>query len=129
MTSIKKVVSSVLSVSILLLGLQSSLASAEIIGTGTAMPQADTIDKQALVAMLDRDEVRAQLASLGVDATQAEARINALTPAELTQLNNHMDSLPAGSSVVGVAVIVLLTLVFLDIFGVTNIFSFINPIK
>lgn len=88
--------------------------------------QLEVLNKSSLVAMLDRDDVRQQLVERGVDPDYAKARIAALSDAQIEELKDNIDTLPAGSSVVGILVAVLLVLVILDIVGVTNIFSFIH---
>ncbi len=88
--------------------------------------QLEVLNKSALVAMLDRDDVRQQLVERGVDPEYAKARIAALSDAQIEELKHNIDTLPAGSSVVGILIAVLLVLIILDIVGVTNIFSFIH---
>lgn len=88
--------------------------------------QLEVLNKSSLVAMLDRDDVRQQLVERGVDPEYAKARIAALSDAQIEELRDSIDTLPAGSGVVGILVAVLLVLIILDIVGVTNIFSFIH---
>ena len=88
--------------------------------------QLEVLNKSSLVAMLDRDDVRQQLVERGVDPEYARARIAALSDAQIEELRDSIDTLPAGSGVVGILVAVLLVLIILDIVGVTNIFSFIH---
>ena len=130
MPSIKRYIATLLSISTLVLGLQSSLVQAEMITTDTVLEShTQHASRQDLVNLLQQDEVQQKMAAFGITAEAANERIGQLSNQELAQLNAHIEELPAGSGVVGVAVIVLLTLVFLDIFGVTDIFSFIKPIK
>ena len=88
--------------------------------------QLEVLNKSSLVAMLDRDDVRQQLVERGVDPEYAKARIAALSDAQIEELKDNIDTLPAGSGVVGILIAVLLVLIILDIVGVTNIFSFIH---
>ena len=88
--------------------------------------QLEVLNKSSLVAMLDRDDVRQQLVERGVDPDYAKARIAALSDAQIEELKHNIDTLPAGSGVVGILIAVLLVLIILDIVGVTNIFSFIH---
>ena len=88
--------------------------------------QLEVLNKSSLVAMLDRDDVRQQLVERGVDPEYAKARIAALSDAQIEELKDSIDTVPAGSGVVGILVAVLLVLIILDIVGVTNIFSFIH---
>jgi hypothetical protein len=91
--------------------------------------QLQSLDKRSLVSMLDREEVRQQLVDRGVDPDYAKQRIAALSDAQINEIKANIDELPAGSSVVGILIAVLLVLVILDIIGVTNIFTFINPAR
>ena len=88
--------------------------------------QLEVLNKSSLVAMLDRDDVRQQLVERGVDPEYAQARIAALSDAQIEELKDSIDTQPAGSGVVGILIAVLLVLIILDIVGVTNIFSFIH---
>ena len=72
---------------------------------------------------LARADVSAKLQSLGVDPADAAARAAALPDAELAQLADRMDSLPAGGdygflAVIGVVFLVLLLLDYLDVIHV-----------
>ena len=79
--------------------------------------------------MLDREEVRQQLVDRGVDPDYAKQRIAALSDEQINEIKSNIDGLPTGSGVVGILIAVLLVLIILDIIGVTNIFSFINPAR
>jgi len=88
--------------------------------------QFETLDRASLLAMLDRDDMRQQLVERGVDPDYAKQRVAALSDAQVKEIKDNIDSMPAGSGVVGILIAVLLVLVILDIVGVTNIFNFIN---
>lgn len=70
-----------------------------------------------------RDEVRSALLGMGVNPADAELRIDALTDQELVMLNEQMDQLPAGGSLLGVLGVVLVVLIVLELLGVTNVFT------
>jgi hypothetical protein len=88
--------------------------------------QLQELDRDSLVSLLGRQDVRQQLIEQGVDPDYAKQRIAALDDQQIREMQASIDQLPAGGSVVGLLVAVLLVLVILDIIGVTNIFSFIN---
>ena len=73
-------------------------------------------------ARLARDDVRAQFLAHGVSPAEVDARVAALSTAELRQLQSELDEMPAGGllAVIGVVFIVLL---ILDLVGATNIFT------
>ena len=53
-----------------------------------------------------------------------------MTDAEIAQINQRLSSLPAGSSsVVGAILIVFIVFVITDVLGATDIFPFIRPIR
>lgn len=74
-------------------------------------------------AVLAREEVREQLQALGVSHEEAMARVAALSPAELQLLNQRMDQLPAGSSILGLIGAVFVVLLILELVGVINVFN------
>jgi hypothetical protein len=89
-------------------------------------------DRERLAAVLLRDDVRQQMEALGVDRDEAMARLASLSDQEIQQVAGKIDELPAGQSfIAGVLIIagaVLLALVILDLVGVTDVFTFINPV-
>jgi hypothetical protein len=87
--------------------------------------QLESLDKDTLVSLMDREEVRQQLIDRGVDPDYAKQRIAALSDEQINEIKANIDDLPAGG-VIGILIAVLLVLIILDIIGVTNIFSFIN---
>ncbi|MES9975235.1 PA2779 family protein [Candidatus Thiodiazotropha sp. LNASS1] len=72
---------------------------------------------------MTRDDVRSTLVGMGVNPAEAELRLDALTDAELVMLNQQIDELPAGGSVLGVLGAVLIVLIVLELLGVTNVFT------
>jgi hypothetical protein len=113
------------------------VASLLILTTGlTAVPvQAAMLaasggpDHQRVLALMERDDVRAQLATRGVSVDEARARVAALTDAEAADLAARIDALPAGGSILGVALVVFLVLLLTDILGYTKIFPFTQPAR
>ncbi|MBA6391176.1 PA2779 family protein [Colwellia sp. BRX10-3] len=90
--------------------------------------QRSAITKQQILSMVDSDEVQQQLVALGVSSADAVNRINNLTSAELSQLNMQINDAPAGSGIVGTIVTVLVVVAVLDLLGITDAYSFIDPI-
>lgn len=111
----------------------SGLALAGLVETDAVMRE-DTArsDRARVAGYLLREDVRAHLVRLGVDAEEALARVASLSDDEVQQIAARLDTLPAGQfheAVIGAAVIIFLVLLFLDLFGVVDIFPFINPIN
>jgi hypothetical protein len=67
---------------------------------------------------------------MGVDPSQVEARLAALSPAELAQLSARIDQMPAGGDGIGAVVvailIVFLVLLITDLAGLTDVFPFVK---
>jgi hypothetical protein len=123
-----------------MIALRRLVATVLIVTTGmTAMPvqaamlaadAAAGADRQRIAAVLERDEVRAQLAARGVSVGEAQARVAALSDAEAAELAARIDALPAGGiGVLGVALVVFLVLLLTDILGYTKIFPFTRPAR
>ena len=119
----KRIVTYVLCAAIL--NLSSPLvANARIIGTLQAVEsQSRTADLATVNAALARDQVRSQFQALGVDTTQVEARVAALTDGELRTLAGQMQDMPAGADGFAIIGIVFLVLLILEAVGVIDIFK------
>ena len=120
----RKLIASLLVVSIV--GLGSPLPThAALISSDAAAAQSE---RARIINVLDREEVRAQLAARGVSASEVKARVEALTDEEAADLASRMDELPAGG-IIGAIVLVFLVLLLTDILGYTKVFPFTKPIK
>ncbi|MDY6943810.1 MAG: PA2779 family protein [Pseudomonadota bacterium] len=87
-------------------------------------------NRQQVSEFLARADVRDQLTRLGVEPTAAEARVAALTDAEIAQISHRIDQLPAGGeSIIGALIFVFLVLLITDILGFTEIFPFTRPVR
>lgn len=85
--------------------------------------------RQTLLQTLKRDEVQQQLLSLGVSPADVESRIQHMSHGEISQLNQKIDELPAGSGVLGAVVFIFVVFVITDVIGATDIFPFIHPVN
>jgi hypothetical protein len=89
--------------------------------------------KERIIGLLERNDVRAQLAALGVSPADATARVAALTDEEAARLASRIDRLPAGGdgvgAIVGAALLIFLVLLITDILGLTKVFPFTKPIN
>jgi hypothetical protein len=98
----------------LALSLHLPVASATMIGT-EAVVQGSQIRQESGLTQdaLNREAVRAKLLSLDVDPLQVQARVDALTDAEVLTISQHLDQLPAGGEAVAILlVLILLLLIF-----------------
>jgi len=67
-------------------------AHAAVIGTDQVVQS----DRERVKAALERPDVVQALKKMGVDAHNASARVDAMSDAEVAQLSNLVDLLPAG---------------------------------
>ena len=75
--------------------------------------------RETLKHFMTREDVQSAIAAQGVDPLEADARINSLTNAEVIQIADQIDQLPAGGDILGlliaVLVIVILVLVIMKL--------------
>ncbi|MGE0557588.1 MAG: PA2779 family protein [Burkholderiales bacterium] len=76
-----------------------------------------------------REDVRAQLESLGVDANSVRDRVDAMTDEEVGKLAGRIDRMPAGGGILGVLFAVFIILLVTDILGLTKVFPFTRSVR
>ncbi|MGD8498833.1 MAG: PA2779 family protein [Chromatiales bacterium] len=128
----KSIVASFLA--LMMLAVSLSPAYAGIMSTTDAIQlERGAIERGQIVTLLDRADVREQLNALGVDPEDAKQRVAAMTDQQVQELNQQLESLPAGSSTFGTILIVLLIVfivfVITDATGATDIFPFVKPVN
>lgn len=100
------------------------ICTAEIIGTPAALAAADRAAAlERITAALDREDVRRSLLDLGVEPEAVEARLAALTDAELASFAQRLESAPAGGDLLGLVGAVFVVLLILEVVGVIDIFK------
>jgi len=110
-----------------LFGAATSPIHASMLGTGPLIEaEQSAVDRDRLLAQLEREEVREQLQALGVQPEFAAERIARMTDAEIRMLSEQLDELPAGAGLLGVALFIVLLLVITDALGITDIFPFVH---
>jgi hypothetical protein len=112
----------VLSVAIVNMGFMSA-ASAAIVDTSALVTSARDADLSAIRAQLDREDVRAQMQEMGVDAAAVDSRLASLSDRELSQLAQDMKKAPAGGDALALLGAVFLVLLVLELVGVIDIFK------
>jgi hypothetical protein len=111
-------------------GLLASTASAAVISTDKMVAEYSVqSDRAEMKAALASDVVQSRLLELGVSPADVEARIDALSPAELAMLHERMAEMPAGAGAVGLLAFVVLIFFITDILGITDVFPFVNAAK
>lgn len=111
------------SLSLVSLGL-SAPAAAGIVGTADAVAAVQRQDHRSTVQdALARADVRERMVGLGVDPAEVDARIAALTDAEIATLAARLEGAPAGGDALAVIGIVFVVLMILEFTGVIDIFK------
>jgi hypothetical protein len=81
-------------------------------------------------SILAREDVRAAFIAQGINPLEAKERVDALSNAEIFNLADQIDQLPAGGStletILIIALIVFLVLLFTDLMGWTDVFPFVK---
>lgn len=95
---------------------------AAIIGTDTLVSQVELQQQRdALAEQLLRDDIKNELLTLGVNPSDVIDRVNSMTISEIQQVQGQLASLPAGSGL-GTVALVLVILILLEVAGVIDIF-------
>jgi uncharacterized protein DUF6627 len=94
---------------VLACGLAAPAVQAEMIGTDKVVQP----DRERVKAALERPEVAQALKKLGVDASAAEARVDAMSDTEVAQIAGLVDQLPAGGVLSNEQLLAILLLVIL----------------
>lgn len=113
----------VVSVSIICLGFAQA-APAGMIPTGQLVEnEARTESLSRIELLLARDDVANQMLALGVQPELVSERLNAMTTAELLELESNFEKQIAGGDALAVIGTVFLVLLILELVGVTDIFK------
>lgn len=122
--------SRVVILSMLTVGLPLQSAFAGMVETDQAVSQELAAQDRAKInSFLDREDVLAQLQKRGVTASEAKARVYAMTDEEAHNIAGKLDQLPAGGDILGALLFVFIVLLITDILGYTTVFPFTHPIK
>lgn len=111
------------SVSIICMGF-AQVAPAGVIGTGYMLDdEFRAAGVSRMETLLAREDVGRQLEAFGVDRAMVMERLDALSTAELLELEGRLDSQVAGGDVIAVVGVVFIVLMILELVGVTDIFK------
>jgi len=128
MKSIQKCLSVLLSFTLMSLSFNS--AQAALVTNDLVISHVQQHNAKAeLLQTINRADVKQQLLSMGVKPGDITSRVDLMTHEEIAQLNQQVDDLPAGGSILGVLLIIFLVFVITDVIGATDIFPFINPVN
>lgn len=88
--------------------------------------------RTAVIDFLARQDVSTELSFLGIDSSEAQQRVAALTDAEVAELHAALPDIPAGAdglgTVVGAILLVFFVLLLTDILGLTKVYPFTRSV-
>jgi hypothetical protein len=127
---LKKLVVHALISSTMFLGLAQS-AQASMISTEQVVSAAASAQNRAkVIATFERADLQTELQRMGINATDARARVDAMTDAEAASIAKQIDALPAGGDgIIGTLVFIFVLLLVTDILGLTKVFPFTRSIR
>lgn len=132
MVFVKRFLSAFLAVSILFTGsiqtVQAAMITTEQVAAASAFSAAGNDDRSRIVAALSRDDVQAAMVARGIDPTQAQGRVAAMTDEEASVVASQLDTAPAGG-IIGVIVLIFLVLLLTDILGFTKVYPFTRSVR
>jgi len=122
---VEKVVSILMTLILVIIFAPVPSVLAAMVGTEAVLVNQDTRNaRDQLRSFLNREDVQSQLAARGIDPAEAKARIDGLSDAEVMQIADKIDQLPAGGSFWGtvlfVTIIAFVVLVVLELLGYTD---------
>lgn len=128
MRRIKRVhrsVSVLMTLLLVLISVPAKSVFAAMVGTQALLINPDTQNaRNHIRAFLERREVQSVLTARGIDPDEAQLRVDSLSDAEVRQIADQINQLPAGgdfgSTLVYIAIIVLLVMLTMELLGYTD---------
>ena len=126
----KKGVALVLSAQLVIATQSVTMAQAEMLGTEAAINKYTTLaNRNALMDELQREDVRAEIVEMGIDPVEAEARLAAITDAEIATILTQMEDDSAGADIIGTLFTVFVILLVTDLLCFTRFFNFTRCVR
>ena len=124
-TKVQKSVSIMMALFLLMISTPVGSVLAAMVGTEAILQNRDASGaRDQLRTFLDRQDVQSVLTSRGIDPAEAKARVDSLSDAEVMQITEKIDELPAGGDFWGtfffIVIIIFFTLLVLEIMGYTD---------
>lgn len=131
MNSFKRFMSALLVVAITMAGLPMNAHAALVSTDEVVTAEAAAVSREKVNAFLAREDVRKALMAEGVAQDAVQARVQAMTDAEVAQLAGQVDRAPAGGDLdpLGLLFTVFIILLITDIMGLTHVFPFTRSVK
>lgn len=107
-----------------------TMAQAQMISTDSAIARtAAEANRASLMEELKRQDVRDEIVRLGVSPDEAEARLAALSDAEVKAMLGKVDDGVAGADIVGTLATIFLILLVTDLLCLTRLFNFTRCVR
>ncbi len=107
-----------------------TMAQAQMISTDTAIERSIAdMDRTYLMEELQREDVRDEMIRMGVSPDEAEARLAALSDAEVARLLRQAEQDKAGADVVGTLATIFIILLVTDFLCLTRVFNFTRCVR
>jgi hypothetical protein len=127
MKTLNRLFATLLSLSFILMPL--GAAQGAMVGNSQLLNGSANDMRVELNQALERDQVRSQLAQLGVNADSVKLRLAQMTDQEIASLNEQLGELPAGGDALGVILFLFVLFIVTDAIGATDIFPFVHPVR
>lgn len=118
----------------LVISMPLNAARAALVSTDDVIaPSKAEADRARVVAFIARDDVQAEMRKMGVDPTEAAARVAVMSDAEVQKVASKIDEMPAGKgaigALIGAAVLIFVVLLITDLLGLTDVYPFVKRNK
>lgn len=126
----KKGIAIALSAQLVLATQAVTMAQAEMLGTDQAISKYTALaNRNALMDEIQREDIRAEIVALGIDPAEAEARLAALSDAEIASMMVQMENDSAGADIVGTLFTIFVILLITDLLCLTRFFNFTRCVR
>ena len=107
-----------------------TMAQGQMISTDSAIARsAADMNRDSLMAELKKTEVREEIIRLGVSPDEAEARLAALSDAEVDALLANIDERRAGAGIAETIGTIFIILLITDLLCLTRLFNFTRCVR
>lgn len=126
----KKSIAFALSAQLVLATQAVTVAQAEMLGTDAAISKYTALNNRSvLMDELQREDVQAEMIAMGVDPAEAEARLAALSDAEISTILTQMENDSAGADILGTLFTIFVILLVTDLLCLTRFFNFTRCVR
>ena len=100
-----------------------------MVGTAEISRDIASINVDQTTLQQQRLWIQQQLVANGVSAADSAMRVSLLSDAQVRQVRQQFDEMPAGAGVAGIIVTAAIVILVTDLIGLTDVYPFIRPIQ